>query len=105
MQQGTGNGVSEAEGLSTTDTRYTTVIMCPEPANMAHITDEETLRQQLSEPYPGVFNGVGKLKDAQVHVHIDPVATPVAQKQHTAPFILEPKVKSVVAELLAKDNV
>ena len=79
------------------------VLALPEPANVAHITDDETLKQQLSKAYPGVFNGVGKLKGVQAHLHVDPDVIPVAQKQRRVPFALEHKVKAKVTELLATD--
>ena len=79
------------------------VLALPEPANVAHIKDDETLKQQLSKAYPGVFNGVGKLKGVQAHLHVDPDVIPVAQKQRRVPFALEHKVKAKVTELLATD--
>ena len=38
------------------------------------------LASELKMKYPKVFQGVGKLKDFKLHLHVDPNIPPVAQK-------------------------
>ena len=53
----------------------------------------------LVEKYNDVLQGVGKLKDHQVRLHVDPSVTPVAQTVRRIPFSLRDKVESKVKEL------
>ena len=57
----------------------------------------------LVEKYNDVFHGVGKLKDHQVRLHVDPSVTPVAQTVRRIPFSLRDKVESKVKELQELD--
>ena len=50
--------------------------------------------------YPKVFQGVGKLKDFKLHLHVDPNVPPVAQKLRRVPF---EKVSAKIDELLRED--
>ena len=59
----------------------------------------ETLQQR----YPQVFKGVGKLKDREVQLHIDPNVKPVAQPLRRTPFNLRAKVEDKVKELIDMD--
>ena len=38
------------------------------------------LASELKMKYPKVFQGVGKLKDFKLHLHVDPNILPVVQK-------------------------
>ena len=53
--------------------------------------------------YKGVFDGVGKLKDYQVKLHVNPDVPPVAQPVRRTPFSLRDKVKKKVEELVNMD--
>ena len=53
--------------------------------------------------YKGVFDGVGKLKDYQVKLHVNPDVPPVAQPVRRTPFSLCDKVKKKVEELVNMD--
>ncbi|XP_077977479.1 uncharacterized protein LOC144433041 [Glandiceps talaboti] len=55
------------------------------------------------DEYRDVFKGVGKLKEYQVKLHIDPDVTPVAQPVRRTPFSLRQKVKAKVDELIEMD--
>lgn len=55
---------------------------------------------QLKAQYPKVFTGVGKLKDFELKLHVDPNVPPVAQKLRQVPFVLRDKVKAKIDELL-----
>ena len=58
---------------------------------------------QLKVQYPKVFTGVGKLKDFELKLHVDPNVPPVAQKLRRVPFALRDKVKAKVDDLLEGD--
>lgn len=53
--------------------------------------------------YPNLFEGIGKLKDKTVKLHIDESVYPVAQKHRRTPFHLRDKVKEEVQNLLEQD--
>ena len=48
--------------------------------------------------YKEVFDGVSKLKDYQVKLHVNPNVSPVAQPVRRTPFSLHDKVKKLVEE-------
>ena len=50
-----------------------------------------------------MFTGVGKLKDFELKLHVDPNVPPVAQKLRRVPFALRDKVKDKIDELLDGD--
>ncbi|KAL9985472.1 hypothetical protein ACROYT_G007886 [Oculina patagonica] len=52
----------------------------------------EDLALALQAKYPKVFVGVGKLKDYQLKLNVDPDVTPIAQKPRRVPFALRGKV-------------
>ena len=58
---------------------------------------------QLKAQYPKVFTGVGKLKDFELKLHVDPNVPTVAQKLRRVPFALRAKVKATIDELLEGD--
>ena len=49
--------------------------------------------------HDAVFNGVGKLKDYQLKVHLNPDITPVAQPQRRLPFHVRKDVEKKLQEL------
>ena len=53
--------------------------------------------------YPSVFSGVGKLKNFQVKVHIDPTVTPVIQPLRRLPYHTRAKVSEELDRLLKLD--
>ena len=59
--------------------------------------------ESLKAKFPGVFSGVGRLKNYQLKLHIDPQVTPVVQKMRRIPFSLKDKVTAKVNELLEND--
>ena len=46
--------------------------------------------------YPGLFRGVGKLKDYQAKLYIDPEVRPVAQNPRRVPYGLRDKVAAEI---------
>ena len=65
----------------------------------------EDLVLALQAKHPKVFDGVGKLKDYKLKLHIDSKVTPIAQKPRRVPFALREKVTAKVENLIAKDIV
>ena len=55
--------------------------------------------QDLEDRYPAIFNGIGKLKDYVVKLHIDENVQPVAQAARRIPFHLRKKVSSTLRDL------
>lgn len=53
--------------------------------------------------YKEIFEGVGKLKDFQVKLYVNPDVPPVAQPVRRTPFSLRDKVKEKIEELIAMD--
>ena len=66
-------------------------------------TVDDTFVGELKAKYPSVFQGIGKLKDYQLKLHVDPSVTPVVQKMRRVPFSVKDKVTAKVNELLEKD--
>ena len=59
--------------------------------------------ESLKAKFPGVFSGVGRLKNYQSKLHIDFQVIPVVQKMRRIPFSLKDKVTAKVNELLEND--
>ena len=66
-------------------------------------TVDDTFVGELKPKYPSVLQGIGKLKDYQLKLHVDPSVTPVVQKVQRVPFSVKDKVTAKVNELLEKD--
>lgn len=58
---------------------------------------------QLQKYFPNCFNGVGKLKNVELRIHLKPDAIPVAQKPRRLPFKLREHVEKEVQRLLTND--
>jgi len=58
---------------------------------------------QLKAQYHNVFTGVGKLKEFELKLHVDPNVLPVAQKLRRVPFAPRAKVKARIDKLLEGD--
>lgn len=55
--------------------------------------------------YKEIFEGVGKLKDYQVKLHLNPEAYPVTQPVRRISFSLRDKVKKKIDELMVTDMI
>ena len=53
--------------------------------------------------YPKVFQGVRKLKDFNLHLHVDRNVPPVAQKLRRVPFALHEKVSVKIDKFPRED--
>jgi len=58
---------------------------------------------QMTSRFPELFKGIGKLKNYQARLHIDPEVRPVAQKVRRIPFGLRDKVEAEIQNLLQQD--
>ena len=56
-----------------------------------------------ADRYPALFRGLGKLKNFQLTVPVDPDVTPVAQKVRKIPFSLQDPVERKLEDLLDHD--
>ena len=67
-------------------------------------TSESTGRMaSLVKKYNHLFNGIGKLKNHQQKLHVDPNVKPVAQKPRRVPFHLRKQVSARIDELKKLD--
>ena len=57
----------------------------------------------LTQQYPEVFNGIGKLRNREITLEIDPQVKPIAQPYRRVPFNLRNKVEEKIGELIQKD--
>ena len=62
-----------------------------------------TSKETIMSDYKEIFEGVGKLKDYQVKLHVTPDVPPVAQPVRRTPFSLRDKVKEKIEELVTMD--
>ncbi len=58
----------------------------------------------IEQKYPDIYNGISKLKEFEVKLHIDKQVPPVAQAARRIPFHLRKKV-SVAFKRLEKDKI
>ncbi len=70
----------------------------PESCDYVHSIDYDIVKE-----YPECFQGLGKLKDYQAKIHIDPNVTPVAQNARRIPFSMREKVDKKIQEMLDLD--
>ena len=61
--------------------------------------ETETKLQQLLKQHDDRFHGIGKLKESQVHLHIDESVTPVAQPHRRIPFHMRKKLEQELTKL------
>ena len=59
--------------------------------------------ERLKTEFPDLYRGIGKLKNAQVKLHIDTSVRPVAQRHRRTPFHLRDKVETELNKLLRED--
>ncbi|XP_052809099.1 uncharacterized protein K02A2.6-like [Mya arenaria] len=59
--------------------------------------------EDREKKYPGLFTGIGKLKNCTVKLHIDKSVKPLAQRQRRTPFYLRAKVEQELDKLLKED--
>ena len=62
------------------------------------VSQQVWTKEKLAENYPTVFQGVGKLKDVTVHIHVDEQVKPVVQPYRRVPYHLQQKVVNKIKE-------
>lgn len=67
------------------------------------IFPEENLEAEVKAKFPECFKGIGKLKDCQIKLHVDPTCEPIAQPVRRVPFGLRDKVSELLDKLVAQD--
>ena len=89
--------IVENDGESTAMDLGILQINLPEFANF--ITSSEDVKAK----YPALFDGIGKLKDRQVDIYVDPNINPVAQTYNRQAFGRRQKIEENLKELLDND--
>ena len=67
-----------------------------------HQPDSPTM-SKFKKEYPAVFNGIGKLKGHEVHLHLKDNAKPIVQKPRKIPFHLRKQTENKLKELEESD--
>ena len=68
------------------------------PININSVSSEKST-QSIVNKYGEIFNGVGKLKEFEMEIHIDLGVKPVAQPPRRIPFQIRSKVDDKIREL------
>jgi hypothetical protein len=93
-------------GKTSIDLNFLTIRVNTKPATFSQLSKHkklpDRLRPVISE-FDEVFHGVGKLKDVQVHLHIDKNVKPVVQPTRRIPFALRQKVAHELERLQQND--
>ncbi len=72
-------------------------------ARSVNSVHSEDLSAKIHAKFPKVFEGVGKLKDFQQAIHVDPTIQPVAQSPRRVPFHVRRQVEAKLDELQRLD--
>ena len=72
----------------------------PQDINFTPCSD---IRADIIKKYPGINQGIGRLRDFEVKLYIDKTVTPVARKHNRVPFHLRDKVEREIQRLLKED--
>ena len=75
---------------------------CFNPINMIHSPNKDEIEEILST-HKHVFNGVGKLKNYQVKLHVDESVKPIATPARPVPYHLQERVNKVMEEMVEQD--
>ena len=67
--------------------------------------DERITVDKLAEDHPELFAGVGKLKNHQVKLHIDPTVKPVAQPHRRIPHHLQKMVEKEINKFIGTQDI
>ena len=85
-----------------TASKLQVIHMRPNMCSVRDVSDDE-LSNYVKAQYPECFHGVGKLKNAQVKLHIDPECEPVAQPVRRLPFSYRGRVEKALTQLVDED--
>ncbi|XP_060570045.1 uncharacterized protein K02A2.6-like [Ruditapes philippinarum] len=70
---------------------------------LVKITQNISLKTKIEDKYPGIYKGIGKLKNKTVKLHINPNVKPVAQRNRRTPFHLRDRVEKEITTFLEND--
>ena len=87
-----------AGSLLSRDTAIDLALLHIGPININSVSSEKST-QSIVNKYGEIFNGVGKLKEFEMEIHIDPGVKPVAQPPRRIPFQIRSKVDDKIREL------
>ena len=71
--------------------------------SVRHITNDTDATSGTCDKYPAIFQGIGKLKNVQVSLHIDDSVAPVAQRHRKIPYAIRQSVERKLTELEEND--
>ena len=72
------------------------------PINMIHKDHNESIQDIISK-YPENFEGLGKLKNVQVKLHVDERVKPITAPPRPIPYHLQERVDKVIQGMIAQD--
>ena len=72
------------------------------PVNAIKLDDKNALQEILCQ-YPSCFDGIGKLRDYKVNLHVDPTCKPVAEPPRRIPYHLKDRVDEAISEMARND--
>ena len=72
------------------------------PINMIHKDHNESIQDIISK-YPENFEGLGKLKNVQVKLHVDEKVKPITAPPRPIPYHLQERVDKVIEGMIAQD--
>ena len=72
------------------------------PINMIQSEDKQKLQEILCQ-YPSCFDGIGKLHEYEVNLHVDPTCKPVAEPPRRIPYHLSERVEEAIKEMVNND--
>ena len=66
-------------------------------------TSDSSKTEQLCQKYSSIFEGIGKLKDVEIDLHIDPSVQPVQQPHRRIPFHVRKDVEKELKIMMDND--
>ncbi|MCG8046748.1 MAG: aspartyl protease family protein, partial [Candidatus Thiodiazotropha endolucinida] len=70
---------------------------------IAMFTSSSSKAEQLCQKYSSIFDGIGKLKDVEIDLHIDPNIQPVQQPHRRIPFHVRKDVEKELKIMMEND--
>ena len=108
-------GTLETQHKITTATIYVTkgasgCLLCYDSAvelqvipEIAMFSSDNNKAEQLCQKYSSVFEGIGKLKDVEIDLHVDPNVQPVQQPHRRIPFHVRKDVEKELKIMMEND--
>ena len=72
------------------------------PINMIHKDHCDTIQNIISK-YPENFQGLGKLKDVQVKLHVDQSVKPILASPMPIPYHLQERTNNIIQDMISQD--